>query len=235
VGAGLRWAEPVVDLRRGEVRCVLEEFTGQGAGDVRRLHAAVPLDGSAAADRSAVRELAPPHHRFVSQALVSPDRRHAVRLAWDHPHMPWDAAELRIAEGPDRRGHGGGRPGAIRGHGAGGFTAALSAAAGDLYACATLFCPVTDLVSLAAGDTHDFESHYLETLIGPAHRTDLYRARSPIRHADRIGVPLLILQGTQDVVCPPAQAFVRRCRRTRGGMSTAPSRARGTAFAGSRR
>jgi dipeptidyl aminopeptidase/acylaminoacyl peptidase len=95
---------------------------------------------------------------------------------------------------------------AIRGGSAGGFTAVLSVAACDLYACATLFYPVVDLLSLAAGETHDFESHYLNTLIGPKHRTDLYRARSPIRHADRIGVPLLLFQGTQDVVCPPPQA-----------------------------
>ncbi|MGW7427743.1 prolyl oligopeptidase family serine peptidase [Streptomyces sp. NPDC054813] len=474
VGAGLRWVEPVLDLERGEVRCVLEEFTGDGAGDVRRVHAAVPLDGAAATDRSAVRELAPATHRFVSQARLSPDGRRAAWLAWDHPHMPWDAAELRIAEmsddgflrqartltgGPgdpvaqaewlpngtlvaacegtgwwnlyavdaetgDRRplypaseefaglqrlghrwfwplsdgrlavlhgvggqrlgvldpdrgelvdvpgpadewlphlhaagsrivgvaatghspyevvevdaaspevphlghafrfaadpaylptpvprvfespgghpihaqvhaprnprftgppnevpplviwAHGGpglraplalnpeiayftsrgiavaevnygGTPGygrayrerlrgqwgvvdvedcaavaralvdegtaaagrvAIRGGSAGGFTAALSVAAGDLYACAALFYPVVDLVSLAAGGTHDFESHYLDALIGPKDRTDLYRARSPIQHADRIKVPLILFQGTQDAVCPPSQA-----------------------------
>jgi dipeptidyl aminopeptidase/acylaminoacyl peptidase len=479
VGGGLRWAEPVVDLERGEVRCVLEEFTGEGAGDVRRVHAAVPLDGTAATDRSAVRELAPAAHRFISQACYSPDGRRAVWLAWDHPHMPWDAAELRIAEvgedgllrqgrtltgGPgdpvaqaewlsdgtlvaacettgwwnlyavdpdtgDRRplhparaefaglqrlglrwfrplsggrlavlhgvgaqrlailtpkrgelvdvpgqadewlphldadgdrivgvaasyhspyqvvevdagapavrtvgsgsrftveagclpvpvprvfegpgghavhaqvylprnpaftgqahevpplviwAHGGpglraplalnpeiayftsrgitvaevnygGSPGygrayrerlrgrwgmvdvedcavvaqalidegtaaagrvAIRGGSAGGFTAALSAATKDLYACATLFYPLTDLVLLAEGGTHDFESHYLESLIGPRDRTDLYRSRSPIHYADRVQIPLLLFQGMRDVVCPPAQAetFVR--------------------------
>lgn len=101
VGSGLRWAEPVLDLAHGEVRCVLEEFTGEGAGAVRRVHAAVPLDGAAATDRPAVRELAPAAHRFVSQARYSPDGRRAAWLAWDHPHMPWDAAELRIAEVSD--------------------------------------------------------------------------------------------------------------------------------------
>ncbi|MGW2050531.1 prolyl oligopeptidase family serine peptidase [Streptomyces sp. NPDC001858] len=474
VGAGLRWAEPMLDLGRGEVRCVLEEFTGEGAGDVRRVHAAVPLDGSAAADRSAVRELAPAVHRFVSQARWSPDGRLAAWLAWDHPHMPWDAAELRVAEvsddgflrhartltggpgdpvaqaewlpngtlvaacegtgwwnlyavdpdtgvtrslyraseefaGLQRLGHRwfqplsdgriavlhgvgaqrlgvldpdsgelvdtpgpkdewlphldaaeerivgvaagrrspyevvevdpvslvvrpvgaeprftvdaeylpaaqprvfvgpggkaihaqvhpprnpgfegprgdvpplliwahggpglraplalnpeiayftsrgiavaevnyGGTPGygrayrerlrgqwgevdvedcaavaqalidegtaaagrvGIRGGSAGGLTAALSVASDDLYACAALYYPVLDLLSLAGGGTHDFESHYLESLVGPKDRTDLYRARSPIQHADRIAVPLLVFQGTQDVVCPPSQA-----------------------------
>ncbi|MFE7991983.1 S9 family peptidase, partial [Streptomyces shenzhenensis] len=44
VGGGLRWAEPRLDLERGEVWCVLEEFTGAGPGDLRRVAAAVPLD-----------------------------------------------------------------------------------------------------------------------------------------------------------------------------------------------
>ncbi|WSV18651.1 prolyl oligopeptidase family serine peptidase [Streptomyces prunicolor] len=98
VGGGLRWAEPEIDPARGTVRCVLEEFTGERPGDVRRLIAQVPLDGSAAEDRSAVRELSDDRHRFVSGARVSPDGSRAVWLAWDHPHMPWDAAELRIAD-----------------------------------------------------------------------------------------------------------------------------------------
>ncbi|MFF7382219.1 prolyl oligopeptidase family serine peptidase [Streptomyces griseoluteus] len=104
VGGGLRWAEPEVDPERGEVRCVLEEFTGEGSGDVRRVHAAVPLDGSAAEDRSAVRELSDGRHRFVTGARVSPDGRRAAWLAWDHPGMPWDGTELLVAEvGDDGR------------------------------------------------------------------------------------------------------------------------------------
>ncbi|MFD4787326.1 prolyl oligopeptidase family serine peptidase [Streptomyces sp. NPDC058459] len=104
VGGGLRWADPEFDLERGEVRCVLEEFTGEGSGDVRRVLAAVPLDGSAADDRSAVRELADERHRFVTGARVSPDGRRAAWLAWDHPRMPWDGTELLVAEvGDDGR------------------------------------------------------------------------------------------------------------------------------------
>jgi hypothetical protein len=56
VGGGARWAEPEIDLGRGEVRGVLEEFTGSGPGDVRRVIAAVPPDGSAARARSALYE-----------------------------------------------------------------------------------------------------------------------------------------------------------------------------------
>ncbi|MEV7684423.1 LpqB family beta-propeller domain-containing protein [Streptomyces bungoensis] len=98
VGDGLRWAEPRVDPARGEVWCVLEEYTGDGPDDVRRVLAAVPLDGSAAEDRAAVRELTGARHRFVTGARLSPDGRRAAWLGWDHPRMPWDGTELLVGE-----------------------------------------------------------------------------------------------------------------------------------------
>lgn len=98
VGQGLRWVEPVCRADRGEVWCVLEEFTGDGPGDVRRLLAAVPLDGSAAGDRDAVRELTDDRHRFVTGPRPSPDGRRVAWLAWDHPRMPWDGTELLVAD-----------------------------------------------------------------------------------------------------------------------------------------
>ncbi|MER6851878.1 prolyl oligopeptidase family serine peptidase [Streptomyces flaveolus] len=102
VGGGLRWAEPQPRPVRGEVWCVLEEFTGDGPSDVRRVLAAVPLDGSAADDRGAVRELSDDRHRFVTGPRVSPDGRRAAWLAWDHPRMPWDGTELIVADiGPE--------------------------------------------------------------------------------------------------------------------------------------
>ncbi|MBX9392821.1 prolyl oligopeptidase family serine peptidase [Streptomyces sp. TRM72054] len=101
VGGGLRWVDPHLRVERGEVWCVLEEFTGDGPTDVRRVLAAVPLDGSAAEDRDAVRELTGARHRFVTGPRLSPDGRHAVWLAWDHPRMPWDGTELVLAEVTD--------------------------------------------------------------------------------------------------------------------------------------
>ncbi|MFH8281502.1 S9 family peptidase [Streptomyces antibioticus] len=98
VGGGLRWAEPQVLPERGEVWCVLEEFTGDAPTDVRRVLAAVPLDGSAASDRAAVRELTDDRRRFVTGARISPDGRRAVWLAWDHPRMPWDGTEVIVAD-----------------------------------------------------------------------------------------------------------------------------------------
>jgi dipeptidyl aminopeptidase/acylaminoacyl peptidase len=470
VGGGLRWAEPQILTTRGEVWCVLEEFTGESPGDVRRVLAAVPLDGSAAEDRTAVRELTDGRHRFVTGPRLSPDGRRAAWLAWDHPRMPWDGTELLVADvhddgtlhdartvagGPeesiaqadwapdggllytsDRGGwwnlhrdgrplctreeefggplwklghrwfapldnglvavlhgrgalvlgildpesgevvdaagpwteyaptlavHGdrvvsvaagprtsyevveldtatgharvvgaphtdavdpaylpepqvrtftgsdgrdihahvypphhpqctgpGDRPApyviwahggptgrsplvldleiayftsrgigvaevnyggstgygrayrnrlrgqwgvvdvedcaavalalaeegtadrdrlAVRGGSAGGWTTAASLAATDVYAYGTIIYPVLDLAGWATGETHDFESHYLESLVGPFTEVPhLYTERSPVEHADRITAPFLLLQGLDDVICPPAQA-----------------------------
>ncbi|MER6010719.1 LpqB family beta-propeller domain-containing protein [Streptomyces bluensis] len=101
VGGGLRWVDPQLRPDRDEVWCVLEEFTGDGPTDVRRVLAAVPLDGSGAQDRDAVRELTDERHRFVTGPRVSPDGRRAAWLAWDHPRMPWDGTELVVAEVTD--------------------------------------------------------------------------------------------------------------------------------------
>ncbi|MER5733737.1 prolyl oligopeptidase family serine peptidase [Streptomyces sp. NPDC002138] len=95
-GAGLRWVDPV--LRGGAAWCVMEEFTGPAPTDVRRVLAAVPLDGSAADDRSAVRELTDDRHRFSTGPRLSPDGLRAAWLVWDHPRMPWDGTELLLAE-----------------------------------------------------------------------------------------------------------------------------------------
>ncbi|MFE6461426.1 S9 family peptidase [Streptomyces cinereoruber] len=98
VGDGLRWVDPVVHPDRGEVWCVLEESTGPAPTDVRRVPAAVPLDGSAAGDRTAVRELTAERHRFVTGPRLSPDGSRATWIGWDHPRMPWDGTEVLLAE-----------------------------------------------------------------------------------------------------------------------------------------
>ncbi|WP_310725845.1 prolyl oligopeptidase family serine peptidase [Streptomyces sp. N2A] len=98
VGEGLRWVDPVLRPELGEVWCVLEEFTGDGSTDVRRVIAAVPLDGSAAGHRQSVRELSDDRHRFVTGPRISPDGDRAAWLAWDHPRMPWDGTLVMLAE-----------------------------------------------------------------------------------------------------------------------------------------
>ncbi|MFF4951195.1 prolyl oligopeptidase family serine peptidase [Streptomyces chattanoogensis] len=98
VGDGLRWVDPVLRPELGEVWCVLEEFTGDRPADVRRVIAAVPLDGSAAEHRAAIRELSDDRHRFVTGPRISPDGRRAAWIAWDHPQMPWDGTLVMVAD-----------------------------------------------------------------------------------------------------------------------------------------
>jgi dipeptidyl aminopeptidase/acylaminoacyl peptidase len=95
---------------------------------------------------------------------------------------------------------------AIRGSSAGGYTTLAALAFTDVFRAGASYYGVSDLEALAK-DTHKFESRYLETLIGPyPARADLYRARSPLHHVDRLRCPVIFFQGLEDQVVPPAQA-----------------------------
>ena len=95
----------------------------------------------------------------------------------------------------------------IRGGSAGGWTVLCALTRGDsVFAAGTSYFGVTDLVPFAAS-THDFESHYLDSLVGPLPEARaVYDERSPLSHVDQLDRPLLILQGLDDKVVPPAQA-----------------------------
>ena len=94
----------------------------------------------------------------------------------------------------------------IRGGSAGGFTTLAAMATGDTFSAGASHFGVADLEALAL-ETHKFESRYLDGLIGPyPERRDLYLARSPIHHLDGFDRPLIVLQGLDDQVVPPAQS-----------------------------
>jgi dienelactone hydrolase len=95
----------------------------------------------------------------------------------------------------------------VRGGSAGGYTtlAALTFYPG-VFAVGASYYGISD-VEVLARDTHKFESRYLDTLIGPyPEMKDVYRARSPIHHVDRLACALILFQGLEDKVVPPNQS-----------------------------
>jgi dipeptidyl aminopeptidase/acylaminoacyl peptidase len=95
---------------------------------------------------------------------------------------------------------------AISGSSAGGYTTLCALTFGDAVAAGASHYGVGDLEALAR-DTHKFESRYLDALIGPyPERRDLYLARSPLHHAERLERPVIFFQGLEDRVVPPSQA-----------------------------
>ncbi len=95
---------------------------------------------------------------------------------------------------------------AISGGSAGGFTTLAALVFKDVFSAGASHYGVSDLEALAK-DTHKFESRYLDNLVGPyPERRDLYLARSPIYHTDRLATPIILLQGDSDPVVPPNQS-----------------------------
>jgi dipeptidyl aminopeptidase/acylaminoacyl peptidase len=133
----------------------------------------------------------------------------------------WGIADVEdcaaVARWLDRTGRVDGRRALIRGGSAGGFTTLAALAFTDAFAAGASHYGVADL-ELLARDTHKFESHYLDRLVGPwPSAAEEYRRRSPIHHVDRIKKPLILFQGLEDKVVPPAQAeLMYRALRDRG-------------------
>jgi len=95
---------------------------------------------------------------------------------------------------------------AIRGGSAGGYTTLCALTFRDDFTAGASYYGVAD-VSALARDTHKFESRYLDRLIGPWPEAEaLYRERSPIHFTDRLSCPVILLQGLEDEIVPPAQA-----------------------------
>ena len=94
----------------------------------------------------------------------------------------------------------------ISGGSAGGFTVLNALIHSNLFVAGADHYGVAELTGLAT-DTHDFESRYLDSMIGPyPERKDLYDARSPLTHAEKLTTPLIIFQGLDDKVVPPSQS-----------------------------
>lgn len=96
---------------------------------------------------------------------------------------------------------------AIKGGSAGGYTTLQALVTTDVFAAGLSRYGIGDLEALVH-HTHKAESRYPFSLVGPwPEAKALYEERSPVHHLDRLDTPMLILQGMEDKVVPPEQAF----------------------------
>lgn len=94
----------------------------------------------------------------------------------------------------------------IRGSSAGGFTVLRALLADDTFRAGASLYGIADLEALA-GDDHKFESRYTHSLVAPyPEGAAIWRERSPIGEIARLRRPLILFQGTEDRVVPPAQS-----------------------------
>ncbi|MDT4896428.1 MAG: hypothetical protein QOH25_1505 [Acidobacteriota bacterium] len=86
----MRYADPIVDKKRGRLICVREDHTGVGEA-VNTLVSINVEDGNNAL-------VIVSGNDFYSSPRLSPDGKHLAWLTWNHPNMPWDGTELWVGE-----------------------------------------------------------------------------------------------------------------------------------------
>lgn len=97
---------------------------------------------------------------------------------------------------------------AIRGGSAGGYTTLAALAFTDVFRAGASHFGIGDL-EIFTGDTHKFESRYLDSLVGPfPAKRELYKQRSPINALDKFNAPLILFQGLEDKIVPPNQSVL---------------------------
>jgi dipeptidyl aminopeptidase/acylaminoacyl peptidase len=92
----------------------------------------------------------------------------------------------------------------IRGSSAGGYTTLCALTFHKVFKAGASYYGISDVAALAQ-DTHKFESRYEARLIGGRSEA-LYRARSPIHHAEQLSCPVIFFQGLEDKVVLPNQS-----------------------------
>jgi dipeptidyl aminopeptidase/acylaminoacyl peptidase len=94
----------------------------------------------------------------------------------------------------------------ITGGSAGGYTTLCALTFHDLFKAGASHFGIGDLEPFV-GDTHKFESRYLDNLVGPyPEKRDIYRERSAINYTDQLSCPMILFQGSEDKIVPPNQS-----------------------------
>ncbi|MCK2219838.1 prolyl oligopeptidase family serine peptidase [Actinomadura sp. ATCC 31491] len=93
---------------------------------------------------------------------------------------------------------------AVRGGSAGGWTVMAACCRSGVFAGGVSYYGVSALGPLTA-HTHDFESRYVEWLVGPEDPA-VYAEREPLALVGGVSCPMLLLQGLDDPVVPPEQS-----------------------------
>jgi dipeptidyl aminopeptidase/acylaminoacyl peptidase len=106
----------------------------------------------------------------------------------------------------------------IEGGSAGGWTVLAALTTSDAFACGVSRFGVAELTNFVK-DTHDFESRYIDGLVGPLpEAAALYEERAPLNNVDGLSCPVLLLQGLDDPIVPPSQAELFRDALVRKGI-----------------
>jgi len=87
----LRYADGVVDRRRGRLICVREDHTVDG--EPANTIVSLDLESDPEGGRVLVSG-----NDFYSSPRLSPDGTRLAWLTWNHPNMPWDETELWVGE-----------------------------------------------------------------------------------------------------------------------------------------
>ncbi len=86
--AETRYADPLIDDRRGRIICVREDHTVAGREAVNTL-VTINVNGKDDCGRVLISG-----NDFYSSPRLSPDGFQLAWLTWNHPNMPWDGTEL---------------------------------------------------------------------------------------------------------------------------------------------
>ena len=92
--APMCYADGTPDLRRRRLLCIREDHTHSDR-DPRNAIVSIALDNDPG---NTCGDVLVSGHDFYASPRLSPDGQQLAWLAWNHPNMPWDGTELRVAD-----------------------------------------------------------------------------------------------------------------------------------------